>query len=595
MLNGRLYLQSWLIAVVALLVAFLTLQPRDAIVEPEQAASFDAAGAVRQAAELATAAPLREPGSAAAATWVEKQFRALPGGERVALQKARAQVDGADVTLTNVFFTLPARAQTTSQRNILVVAPRDAPRGAVQGADSTAILVELARRASQGRYRHPIIFLSADGGSLGNAGTRWYLGNVQPARIAGMIVIDAPAGGTGREIAIWAGGASRQAQGMRQLAERAVRDAGFVPSPAPSFGEQLLRFAIPETRGEQRAGIDAGVPAVTLAGRRESVLPFGSAELTTERMQAAGTAAMGLIGLVDVRERANAPDASLAYAGRTLRPSVARLSLLLLLLPLVVMALDAAARVRRARVRVSRGLSAVGWRIAVPMAVVAAGHLLALWGFLHPPVIGRPPVPSELRFTGETTVVAIVLVAIGVATWMIVRPRVRALGVQPPAEAAGALVVLALAGLLAWWIAPFTLVLILPAAHAVLAATVAPRRWQVGVLAALALLAPLAAVLMVARDIDRGPVFSLWYLFETSVSGGRGLAGPLLAVVVATCVVSLCTLIAFRMRKGIVSTGGKGPAHSAENLSSDKSPEEVDDDGRAGRATRRGPVPRRDP
>ena len=555
MLNRRLYLQAWLVAVVALLVAFLTLEPPLEDVESSGVATFIAADAVRAAADLAKVAPQRAPGTQGAragADWVQARFAELDRGNRVAVQPFVARTRGDTLPLANVFFTQPAAAEAKSQRNILVVARRDTPRGVAAGASGTAMLVELARATAKSRYRHRLIFLSVDGTSLGNAGLRWYLRSVERSRIAGVVVLDAPAEGTGREIHLWSGGAGRQALALRQVAERSVRGAGFVASPLPSFAEQLVRLAAPETRGDQRAAIDRGVPAVTLSGRDESVLPADASPLDPTRVDAAGTATLNLINRIDAIERANIPDAALAYAGRVLRPSVGRLALLLFALPLLVMALDAAARVRRARVRLSVGLAAVGWRFVTPLAVLLLAHLLTMWDVLRPPSVGRPPSPAELTLGARGVLVILFLALVALVLWLWVRPRIVATGANPPAEAAGALVWLGLVTLVAWWLAPFALVLILPAAHAALAATVAPRRWQVVALAVLALAAPVAVVLTTASDIDRNPLFTVWYLWETSVSGARGLTGPLLAVLVGVCVWSLSTLVAFRARKGLV-------------------------------------------
>ncbi len=559
MLNRRLYLQAWLVAVVALLVAFLTLEPPPNDVEPNGVATFTATDAVKAAADLAAAAPQRAPGTPGAQKaleWVQTRLSALPDtnqGVRVATQAFVARTAGGDaVSLTNVFFTQPAKAQVPSKRNIVIVAPRDTPRGVEGGASSTAILVELARTTAKSTYRHRLIFLSVDGTSLGNAGLRWYLSTVERSRIAGVIVLDAPADGTGREMHIWSGGAGRQALALRQLAARSVQSAGFVPSPLPALREQLVRLAAPETRGDQRAAIDLSVPAVTLAARDEAVLPSETSPLDPLRVDAAGTATLELINRLDAIDRANAPDAALAYAGKILRPSVGRLALLLLALPLLVMALDAAARVRRARVRLSVGLRAVAWRFACPLLVLFLAHLLTMWGVLRAPNVGRPPPPAEIAFGSRALLVMLMLGLVSFVLWMWVRPRVNATGANPPAEAAGALVWLALITLVAWWLTPFALVLILPAAHAALAATVAPRRWQVVALAALAVAAPIAVVATTSSDIHRNPLFAVWYLCETSVSGARGLAGPVLAVLVGVCVWSLSTLVAFRARKGLV-------------------------------------------
>lgn len=558
MLNRRLYLQAWLVALVALLVAFLTLEPPPDEVEPTRVATFTASDAVKATNDLATLAPQRAPGTPdaqKALEWVQARFTELAGkdqGARVATQPFVARVAGDTLSLNNVLFTQPATATKTSQRNILIVAPRDTPRGVAAGASSTAILVELARTTAKSRYRHRLIFLSVDGTSVGNAGLRWYLSKVERSPIAGVIVLDAPGEGTDREMHIWSGGAGRQALVLRQLAARSVQRAGFVASPLPGLREQLIRLAAPETRGDQRAAIDRGVPSVTLAGRDEAVLAADAPKLDQDRVDAAGTATLELINRVDAIERVNVPDAALAYAGKILRPSVGRLALLLLALPLLVMALDAAARVRRARVRLSAGLRAVAWRFVIPLLVLLLAHLLTMWGVLRAPNVGRPPSPAELTLGARAPLVVLLLGLVSFVLWMWVRPRVNATRANPPAEAAGALVWLGLITLVAWWLTPFALVLILPAAHAALAATVAPRRWQVVALAALALAAPITVVLTASSDIHRNPIYAVWYLCETSVSGARGLVGPVLAVLVGVCVWSLSTLVAFRARKGLV-------------------------------------------
>jgi hypothetical protein len=561
MINGRLYFQAWLVAAVALLVAFLTLEPPEEPIRTDQVATFNSSEAVDAANDLARVAPERAPGSPgadAAANWIEQRFRDLPdGGKRVATQSMVARAGGETTPLKNVFFTLPASAPTTSARNILIVAPRDAPAGVAAGTTSSAILVELARTAIRSSYRHTLIFLSVDGGTIGNAGTRWYLRSVDRSRIAGVMVLDAPGEGDGRVIHLWSMGAGRQALSIRQLADQAVRNAGYEPTGMPSMRNQLLRLAVPETRGEQRAAIDLGVPAVTLADRDESTLPAGPVTITRERVDGAGTAALWLVNLLDARERANAPDAALAYAGKILRPAVGRLSLLLLALPLLVMALDAAARVRRGRIRVSAGLRAVAWRFVVPLGVLFLAHLLSMWGIFRGPDIGRPPKIVDLNFDGQALLGIFLLALVSVVAWLWMRPRVIATGANASAEAAGALIWLALLTLVAWWVAPFSLVLILPAAYAALTATVAPRRWQIGALAVVAIAIPVAIVLMTAADIDRNPLFAVWYLCETAVSGARGFVGPVLAAMVGVCVVSLSTLVAFRARKGLVA--GRSP------------------------------------
>jgi len=575
MLNGRLYFQAWFVATVALLVAFLTLQPPAELPDPEQVAVFSGVEAAQLAEDLHRTAPLRVPGSETskrAAAWVEAQFEQLPGGDRlVATQDAVVRLGRDEVNIRNVMFTQPATAENKWSRNILVVAPRDAPRQVAGGTSSTAILVELARLATRTRAHHPIIFLSVDGDTLGNAGLRWYLRQVDTSRIAGVLVLDGVGEGEGTDVQIWASGAHRQALGMRQMAEEAVRNAGGRPSAAPSLRTQLIRLAFTETRGGQRAAIDRRIPAVALAAREEGPLPIGVGVPNAQRLNVGGAAALNMIALLDARERANVPDGSFAYAGRVLRPSVGRLAMLLLALPLFVMALDAAARIRRARVRVSSGVRVVAWKFVPPLAALLVAHLLAMWHVLPGTAVGRPLLPAEMpvRLNEVLGLVLLVLTAIGLL--ILLRPRIHAVGVNPPAEAAGALLWLSALVLFAWWKAPMSLVLILPAAHAALAATVVPRRWQLGVLALVAAAAPIAVVSMVSDVLDRGIPYTLWYMLMTTVNGARGLMEPILAVMVLVCVVSLGTLVLFRARKGLVGgRRGQGAAGRTSNLTTSK-------------------------
>jgi len=607
MLNGRLYLQAWFVATLAILVAFLTLRPPDPTPSTTQPAQFAGSATTDLAIRFHDAAPLRVPGTIGAAAgekWIEEQFKAIPGDKQsVQTQHAVIRRGGQDIPITNVMMVLPAQAKNKVQRRILVVAPRDAPRQVSWGTSGTAILVELARLSVQQKYHHPIVFMSVDGDTFGNAGLRWFLSKETASRYAGVIVLDAP--GEGRDqipvidpatgvqardpnskqpltrpapdantMYLWSSGSGRQALDMRRLAEKAVTAAGYSPSPLPSLRRQLLGLSFTETRGAQRAAIDLGIPAVTLSARPDSQLPINVPEISRSRVRAAGTATVALIGLLDDQERAKVPDRALAYAGRILRPSVARLALLFLALPLFVMALDAAGRIRRSRVRISLGLKSVAWRMVPVVSSLMLGWLLTLWGVLHAPEVGRPPAPADIPFDGRAALAILLIVLSALALGMGVRARQGDAPAAIPAETAGALAWLGLAVILAWWYIPFSLVLILPVAHAVLAALLAPRLWQIGLLAIGSVLVPLALVLRVAGVIDRSPFYALWYIAETTLSGARGLAGPVIGAVVVVALGTLCTIVVRRIRDGLVRAGDvrKGIGWLTSNLSARKRP-----------------------
>lgn len=131
MLNGRLYLQAWFVATLAILVAFLTLRAPDPTPATTQPAQFAGSATTDLAIRFHDAAPLRVPGTIGAAAgekWIVDQFKAIPGEKQsVQTQQAVIRRDGQDIPITNVMMILPAQAKNKVQRRILVVAPRDAP------------------------------------------------------------------------------------------------------------------------------------------------------------------------------------------------------------------------------------------------------------------------------------------------------------------------------------------------------------------------------------------------------------------------------------------------------------------------------------
>ena len=97
------------------------------------------------------------------------------------------------------------------------------------------------------------------------------------------------------------------------------------------------------------------------------------------------------------------------------------------------------------------------------------------------------------------------------------------------------------------------------AAHAALVATRATRPWQV---VGLAVAAAIPAVLLVwwaSGRIDRGFPYSTWYLMETTVSGARGIVGPVLAAAILVVVWSLGSLVMSRVRRALVAAGPYRP------------------------------------
>jgi len=563
-LNARLYRTAWLVAGVAIIVALLTLQTRQAPPEPDVPFAVDGAVVRDSAGRLEGVAPLRVPGSQDdidSATWMEEQLAGIPGAQattpggepRVRRQEFVARQGRSLVELTNVYLVVPGTTGTGDRDGIVVVAPRDTPPQVRAGATSSALLVEMARLWATSSHERPLLFVSTDGSTVGNAGIRWFLSRFSDFRIGAVVVLDAAADGDGREIHIWSRGRDgRQALALESIARIALERGGMEPARHDGLWTQLARMAVPSSFGDHAPAVADGIPAITLAARPDGPPRFR--ELPDEtRISLVGEAAMGLLGTLDQVEVIDGPTRGVVLADRELSAGVLRIVILLLALPLLVAAVDALARLRRAGVRLRPGLRALLWR-AVPLAAaVVTLHLLGVAGLVPRAAAGAPPLPADVPLTARGGLALGITAVVGVATWLATRARAKRVGAAPAAEAAAGLIALAATCALAWAVRPSALLLLLPAAHAVLVATAVPRRWQVAACAAVAVL-PLAGMAAVMGDqLGRDPLFGAWYLVATTAEGARGVVGPAFGIALLACMWSMAALVVLRAKKGLVA------------------------------------------
>jgi hypothetical protein len=556
-LNVRLYRTCWLVAGVALVVALLTLQTPEPGPEPALPSAIDGPATLVLAGELAGIAPERTAGSGpdlAAARWVQDQLAQVPGDARVQVQDLEARDDGERVQMRNVYLAVPGQAGRV-RGGIVVIAPRDTPAGVRAGETATAVLLRLANASATTRHTRPHLFVSTDGSTIGNAGVRWFLERFSAFPITAAIVLDAPGEANGDRVHVWtAGRTDQQALGLGHIAERAVERAGGRVDGEPSIMSQLLRLAVPQTFGDQGAVIAEDLPAITLSARGESPLRPGR-EPTEERLALVANAANNLLGALDGATTVPAADGTLAFAGKFLRPTVARLALLLLALPVLVATLDIVARRRRQGVPLGDGLRAVGVR-AIPIGVaVLTAHLLALGGLLPGAAAGAPPLPSEARFGALAGLAIAISAGAGVLAWAACRRRARRIGAPAAAESAAALAVIAALLVALWILSPFALILAVPAAHAALLAPDANRPWHLPALAALALLPVVLLAVHTAGVLNSNPFFAIWYLIDTVANGSRGGTGPLVAVLFGAALWSIISLTGALALKGGLGGG----------------------------------------
>ncbi len=543
MLNARLYRTCWLVAGVALVVALLTLETPDRGPTPALPSTIDGQSALDLNGQLAGIAPERAPGSAAdlaAARWVQDQLSQVPGAAgRVQVQDLEARSDRESVRLQNVYVVLPGRGDGRFRSGIVVVAPRDTPAGVSAGTSATAVMLRMAQVSATTRHQRPHLFVSTDGSTVGNAGIRWFLRRFSAFPLSAAIVLDAPGEAGGDRVHIWESGRTdRHSVGLTAFARAAIERAGGRPAVPRSLTGQMLRLGVPQTFGDQGAVIAAGLPAVTLSGRSESPLRRGR-EPTAERMELVANAANDLLGVLDATPAVPVADGSIVVADRVLRPTITRLALLLLMLPVLVLALDVVARRRLSRTELRVGLRTVARRGLPSVAALVTAHLLVLGGLLPGTAAGVPPIPSRARVDALAGLALVIVLAAGVLAWLWARRRSRRRVTPPETEGTAALGALAALLVLLWVLSPYALVLALPAAHAALLATAARRPWHLPALAVLALLPVVALLGVVSGLLDSSAPFAVWYLAETAASGARGATGLVLGVLLVSCIWSL--------------------------------------------------------
>ncbi len=563
-LNGRLYRLSWLVALVALLVALLTLESPGGAPEPPLPPAFDAIAARGLAADLNEVAPQRVPGTAGdqrAADWMVTQFEGVPGVTAVRRQVFSVTTPGGRITTQNVYVSLPAPSGISSRHALIISAPRDTPPGVTGGESGSAVLVQLARALGTVARERPVLVVSTGGSTIGNAGARWFAERFNQVPVEAAISLDDPAGDPAA-LHIWDDGQDgRRALALGAAAVQAAGRAGASVANAPGPFPQIAAMGVPQTSGDQAAYIAAGIPSVSLASRPEH--PAVGGNLATEAaLGSSGRTAETLLGALDTVDSVSRPSAGLIIGDRELRSVMSRIVILLLALPLFVAALDLAVRLRRAGVRVLPFIAALGWRLLPLVIGMLVAHLLATAGMLASAAGGWPPLAGSVPFDLPAVVAMLLAVGAGVLTWLAVRLRAIRRDAEVASRAAAGVIALGGVCLVLWIVSPFALVIALPAAHAALVVTRARRSWQVVALAIIAMTPIVLLCVWLSGRIDRGFVGSVWYLIETTLAGGRGVAGPVLAAAILIIAWSLGGLVMRRVRRGLVAAGPYKPVPS---------------------------------
>jgi hypothetical protein len=474
MLDPRLYRVAFVPVLLALLVAAFSLQDRPrpigTTLTPE---AFDGIRADTTLDYLARAFPSRRPGSAGdtrMAAYVAGQLRATVPGT-VAEHHFQAETIDGKRDLVDVVATRPG----VPGPGIVVVAHRDAAGSPAKAElSATAALLELARVAADGRLRRTITFISTSGGSGGFAGA-----TEEARRLSGradaVIVLGSVADAKVRRpfVVSLSNGRGQAPVQLQRTVQSAVRAEVGTDAGAPRALTQWLRMAVPVTISEQGPFLRAGQPAVVLSSSGERP-PAADAPLREGRMTRFGRAGLRVLYALDnFRDLAQPPRDDLVVRGKVLPGWAVRLLVGTLLLPPLLMGVDALARLRRRHEPMGPwGVWALASGIPFLLACLFARLLAAVGLIAAAP--GAPIPPQGLDLGGGPVVALFAILLVFALGWLVARPallhatgaaRVRKREPDAPgAVVAVGLTALAVAGAL-WLANPYAALLVVPAVH----------------------------------------------------------------------------------------------------------------------------------
>jgi Peptidase family M28 len=483
MFDGRIYRAAFVPLLFVLAIAGFSLGSRPAPLSSTLAPdAFNGARAYAGLEALVERFPNRRPGSPgdnALASYITQTLQDLGsppistastpsggGGFQVTTRQFRAQtVDGAR-TLTTVIAERPG---SSGMSPIAIVAHRDAAgRGSAAELSGTAALLELARVFSQSETRRTIVIVSTSGGSGGDAGaTDFAEHGTHPLDAA--IVLGDLAGTLARKpfVLPFSSGSGSSPESLQGTLDESISQEVGTSTGGVSLSAQLAHLAFPLAIGEAAPLNAAGVPSVLVqvSGERG---PLPGELVSQARLLNFGRAALSATYALDEGPDIARDTSPHVLLGRKTLPAWAvRLIALALLLPPLLVSVDALARLRRRREAILRW---VVWTFTCAFPFFTCALFAILLGRLAIFAAPAGQLSAGSLSADGSAPAAVAAVALVLALALLAWPalvRRAALPLRPSVDGAGLgvmLVLLALA-LLVWIFNPFACLLLVPALH----------------------------------------------------------------------------------------------------------------------------------
>jgi hypothetical protein len=576
-IEPRIYRAGFLPALLAIvLVAFSLVTAPTAVPQGLAAdALFEGTTAVSTVRDIATTTPDRragKPGDAAVASRVKQAF--LSHGFPTTIDR----FDENGTRLVNVIGRRPGN----TSKQIVVMAARDAatvPDEAGSAAD-TAALIEFARVFEGRASQKTLVLASVDGAQLGDAGARRFAESItNPGDVVAVIVLSnlGATRSSGPLLVSWSNDVSRGSVGVERTVAASLREElGSIPHQEGAFA-QFARLTFPVAPGAQGALLENGINSVRVSGSGELRPSPPDKHVAVLRYGSLGRSALRAVSALDAAGAppGHGPSVYIQFAGKLLPAWPVKLLALALVLPALLASVDALARTRRRREPVSPWLVWLASALLPFVIALALALLLVLVGVAKdaPPA---PLDPRSLKLDGGAIGSLIATTVALALAWALGRSSlIRRAANLPDASAPGAACVTAIAlsalATVLVFTNPYAALLLVPAVHLWMLATLTDVRWRGGTVMFLIGLLPIAAIaLYYMLRFDLGPLKAVWYLFLLVTGDQTGVLTTIALLVLAAIAGSVAAILFARARHGEPAApragGGRRPAEPQPSI-----------------------------
>ena len=518
--NLTVYRYAWAATLVIVIIAVFTLGTPGTPLLSDEPASFDGDRAMLDVQTLCEDFPQRVAGSDTdirSSIWLLKTLERQ--GLKVHIDSFTATIEGENVPLQNVYAVAPGDAHGT----IVLVANRDSPPGATQGAgdnaSGTAALLELARTFTVTAHDHSLLFLWTDGDAYGALGARDFVMRHPTDDILAVIALRDVGRDGERKIELdgWSP-EGRVAPPWLWLLSAPAAQRINLEALLPGAITQVLRLAVPTSAGSQAPFVAAGLPALSISSAGPAVPPEEDTldSVTPETLMRTGRTAETMVQAIDVTLSGATGSGGTIFLTRhrTLPGASLAVMLAALFIPLGAVTFDLFAQTRRRRIRLRGAWQRLALHVAPWMVVIVTIYVANFLGLLPRSPGAFIPPTSDLVDEPRYLRVALLLGALVVAYLYAVaveRRLRRRLPVQDEAIVFVAHAALLLIALAVLFLDPYSLLLVAPAG--ILWPLARPGPWPRSILTVyLGLSAVAVAVLYFASHLELG-AHVWWYFF----------------------------------------------------------------------------------